>query len=813
MELNQDVNTNDVEDKEAKRRRQNRERQRRRRQKLAMQQTTNVAEPSTPEVNAPLPEHTDSAVAQQTHTMEFSTSLDVTTPPQSAVAPQDEPLGAQRGVKDPRLSKRRLNETESQKKKRQERERLRIKERRAKETVSTTKERQKRDREYHKKARSEETPQTKRTRHQLDSHRHACIRQEETPGTRALRRARDKEEHAQARQEETPGTRVQRRARDREEHAQARQEETPGTRAQRRARDREEHAQAREEETPGTRAQRRERDRAQHAQSFAQRSPCTRETGLVIRRVQVQRRLSFESPTHRQARQALNRSIQQHLRQDETREQRMLRRQRDLARHHDAREQSHVEKEEYLQSFDAARYGPLHQQSWMLEQMKAFEQEMCAINMRWCTLCKEHWAHRGSDRGELMGFVCEQCCNAQRNGVVPKFSAANNMDPGEVPQELKGLTMVEEMLIALACPIMTVRRLKGGQTGYSGQVINMPQDVAQFATELPRDVHDLPILIIRRKDQRNNLLDCRVRRNHVIRALGWLQAHNAFYRQITVVPYRVEALPQNGVPDGLAYFEEDDVPEARPVSTRGPREVQNTQDSGIVDQRASGSGEGQREGRDIQASEGVANTTEANAEVQAEVPEETFIGEHERRALERNQIMATLNSRAPIIDWPSMGNRPINEFTEVCLAAKCFPTLFPTGAGDPTSREREVPVSEADAFRHLMKYGEKDEDGKMTWRFASHPRFTHWANNRLQRHRLLGQSKVFLERTPEVAQLTLEELRERSRGPQAHHLLNQMYRFGANLTGSDQYWYRKRGELEAIFNQEGAATMLFYILR
>ena len=643
MEMNQDVNTNDVEDKEAKKRRQNRERQRRRRQKLAMQQTTNVAEPSMPEVNAPLSEHTDSAVAQQTHMMEFSTSLDVTTLLQSTFAPPNEPLGTHRGVKDPRVSKRRMNETESQKKKRQERERLRIKERRATETISATKERQKRDRDYHREARSEETPRTKRTRLQLDSRHHASIRQEETPNTRALRRARD-----------------------RDEHAQAREEETPGTRAQRRARDKEEHAQAREEETPGTRAQRRERDRAQHAQSFREASPRTREMRLVTQRVQVQRRLSFESPRHRQARQAVNRSIQQHLRQDEPSEQTMLRRQRNLARYHDAREQCHVEKEEYLQSFDAARYGPLHQQSWMLEQMKAFEQEMCGINMRWCTICKEYWAHRGSYQGESMGFVCEQCWNAQRNSVVSKFSAANNMDPGEVPEELKRLSMVEEMLIALACPIMTVRRLKGGQTGYSGQVINMPQDVAKFATELPREVHDLPILIIRRKDQRNNLLDCHVRRNNVVRALGWLQSHNDFYRQIAIVPCRLEALPQDGIPDGLAYFEEDDGPELHPLCTRGATEMQNVHDRAIPGQGASGSGEGQREGAsneplqvsDVEAIEGVAYTTQLDDQAQPEFPEETFIGENQRRALERNQIVATLNSRPPIMDWPSMGNQP-----------------------------------------------------------------------------------------------------------------------------------------------------------
>ena len=64
MEPNRDINTNEVEDPEAKRRQQNRERQRRRRQRLAMQQTMNVAEPSTPEVNAPVPEHTNFAIAQ-----------------------------------------------------------------------------------------------------------------------------------------------------------------------------------------------------------------------------------------------------------------------------------------------------------------------------------------------------------------------------------------------------------------------------------------------------------------------------------------------------------------------------------------------------------------------------------------------------------------------------------------------------------------------------------------------------------------------------------------------------------------------------
>ena len=57
--------------------------------------------------------------------------------------------------------------------------------------------------------------------------------------------------------------------------------------------------------------------------------------------------------------------------------------------------------------------------------------------------------------------------------------------------------------------------------------------------------------------------------------------------------------------------------------------------------------------------------------------------------------------------------------------------------------------------------------------------------------------------------MRLCELRDAAARSQAHGLLQKMYRYGANVTGSDPYWYKKRQELEAIFNQEGAATVFF----
>jgi len=43
-----------------------------------------------------------------------------------------------------------------------------------------------------------------------------------------------------------------------------------------------------------------------------------------------------------------------------------------------------------------------------------------------------------------------------------KFFKENNMDPGVVPEELKGLTKIEEMLIAQVFTVMTVYRLQEG---------------------------------------------------------------------------------------------------------------------------------------------------------------------------------------------------------------------------------------------------------------------------------------------------------------------------------------------------------------
>ena len=54
------------------------------------------------------------------------------------------------------------------------------------------------------------------------------------------------------------------------------------------------------------------------------------------------------------------------------------------------------------------------------------------------------------------------------------------------------------MLIARACPVMCVYRKHGAQLGYRGHVLNLPQDFQGFLNRLPRNIAQLPYLIIRR---------------------------------------------------------------------------------------------------------------------------------------------------------------------------------------------------------------------------------------------------------------------------------------------------------------------------
>ena len=126
------------------------------------------------------------------------------------------------------------------------------------------------------------------------------------------------------------------------------------------------------------------------------------------------------------------------------------------------------------------------------------------------------------------------------------------MDPGSVPLALQGLTQVEEMLISPVMPIMSVYQLPLGQYGYSGHVINLPQDVASFVRSLPRVPSQLDVVVVRREGAAGSHKDFKVRRSRVLQALQWLMENNPYFREISLDHAALAQLPENGELPGLS---------------------------------------------------------------------------------------------------------------------------------------------------------------------------------------------------------------------------------------------------------------------
>lgn len=150
---------------------------------------------------------------------------------------------------------------------------------------------------------------------------------------------------------------------------------------------------------------------------------------------------------------------------------------------------------------------------------------------------------------------------------------------------------------------MSIYRLPRGQYGYSGHILNLPQDVISFVNELPRCPATLDVIIVRREGTDESHRDFRVRRAVVFRALRWLIVNNMYYNDVMINNDTLEMLPIDSHLTNLASVtlpstevefstEHDDSPysSAHLQSTFIPASAQNfteqeTIEQSIIDQQ------------------------------------------------------------------------------------------------------------------------------------------------------------------------------------------------------------------------------------
>ena len=199
----------------------------------------------------------------------------------------------------------------------------------------------------------------------------------------------------------------------------------------------------------------------------------------------------------------------------------------------------------------------------------------------------------------------------------------------------------------------------GGQRGYRGHILNLPQDIQGFLDQLPGNINELPILCVRRTINDNRHMDFRVHQHRVLAAIQWLIAiqwlvqSNPFYSDITINFTNLNQLPHDGIPETLQSLSEDP---SEPSVDENPQPMCDSI---------------------------------------------SFLPIPSRESTEHEGICSILTGKDPF-DWPTVDSHPINEFKTAGLATMVFPTLFPFGTGDPTCPSRQYAITLSNGFKHLM---------------------------------------------------------------------------------------------------------------
>ncbi|KAJ6477699.1 hypothetical protein C8R45DRAFT_833554, partial [Mycena sanguinolenta] len=141
--------------------------------------------------------------------------------------------------------------------------------------------------------------------------------------------------------------------------------------------------------------------------------------------------------------------------------------------------------------------------------------------------------------------LCHLCKSAVTKNAfrsIPLRSYANGLWIGDVPDELKDLTFLEEQCIARARATRCMYKLAlgpSGQLAARGNVCILPQDSASFMSAMPAPLSQLRdeiyVILVGSPDtevtqdmlRKSPLL---VRREKVKNALFWLIEHNPLYR-------------------------------------------------------------------------------------------------------------------------------------------------------------------------------------------------------------------------------------------------------------------------------------------
>jgi hypothetical protein len=431
--------------------------------------------------------------------------------------------------------------------------------------------------------------------------------------------------------------------------------------------------------------------------------------------------------------------------------------------------------------------------------LQGFHRALEKLKLVECSRCLERWF----DMKVNLDRVCKSCVRVdapkKRDHDEPyMYSAANHLDPGDVPDFLPQLSAIEEMCIARVHCFVEVRQHRGVQFKYKGHVCNFLSNVGHVHDRLPLLPKELDIILIRPGNYRQVpgvtrqfKKDYSVRKSAIKIWLDYLLRHHPGYSDVVIDSAKIDAFPTSeDVSDQLLqHLEEDD--EVDVDLNKFPEEAPEA--AAIPDLHPDRSElAGLREDYF-----GASNPTYNAPPVPAVDIDSDFFASSQPGKLAGQHPPAL-----PHLSLGSIHATPINEFNWTqAIFSVAFPTLFPNSAAEfITPRMREIGLQ--DYIRHLLLY----KDG----RFAQHSRFRYVGFNMLMRHQINSKSGFFVKKLrPEQGDLTLDDLKMafQEDTAEAEAIINRITRFSSSLRGTRPFWYGALKQLQSTVRQLGCPSL------
>ena len=492
-----------------------------------------------------------------------------------------------------------------------------------------------------------------------------------------------------------------------------------------------------------------------------------------------------------------------------------------------------------------------------------------------CTQCKNRWMDmvpHARVRGNKREYECKRCHEQSENQNLQGcrlMTVENDMNqwPKYDHLFLPELTEVGQMLISRIFNYMRVYQLSGGGISYKGHVLNVEQDLSMLVNQLPLLPHEIPCFIIRRKNATspNGYRDFKVNRNHIMLWLKILKVNNPFYADINLeaAEERASLLPEDGLiacsihdmeeEDEDFSDDEEDNNDSQHQSCQNnnanydPANIENEHlndfnQSEIRPETGGASGEPdpslvieQVTNIPINQQDQQNTTTNTSNEFLDDLP--ALVDRH-AQTLHENfpHARPPMNDPTSVL-WPEPGAF-VNDFSEVGLCSKAFPTLFPYGKGDPSCKDRSHEVSLDKAGKHFLKYcvnlkeaqeelrkkyGDSKEEeinaifdsssnnSPFVYPFVQNNRFVRFIQNTVERHRANDQRTTWISSNSKFSSLSSDEIGDviNTGGEPLKDFLSSMQCYNANINGSPQYLFKKRKLLETLIDQKGMCSMWF----